>query len=131
MTSSSGLSEGAGRPGQGGERLSLLALMAKHKGLSIAALAVVLVMMAVFVLDALGPGAGPVSDTTTCSAWSSANQAQQSAYAALYVKEHGTLASGASDAASVEAAINDGCMQAFGSDVADTVNMVQAINHQF
>jgi hypothetical protein len=47
------------------------------------------------------------------------------------VHEHGRLASGRSDAASVEAAINRGCMQAFGSDAADLVNVYQAINRQY
>ncbi len=102
-------------------------IMAKNKGFAIGVLALLVVMLAFFVLEILGPRAGPVSDSTSCSQWSSANQAQQSAYAGLYVKEHGSLPGGASDAASVEAAINDGCMQAFGSDVADTVTVVRAI----
>jgi hypothetical protein len=95
------------------------------------ALALLIAMLAFFALEILGPRAGPVSDSTSCSQWSSANQAQQSAYARLYVKEHGSLRGGARDAASVLAAINTGCMQAFGSDVPDTVNVVQAISQRF
>jgi len=72
-----------------------------------------------------------VSDSTSCSGWSSANQVQQHAYARLYVQEHGSLSNGARDAASVEAAINKGCLQAFGSDVADNVTVLQAINDQY
>jgi hypothetical protein len=105
----------------------MLKLMADNKGLAMGALALLVVMLALFVVEFVGPRAGPVRDSTSCSQWSSANQAQQSAYAGLYVKEHGSLPSGASDAASVEAAINNGCMQAFGSDVADTVTVVRAI----
>jgi len=105
--------------------------MARYKGLSAAALALLVVMLGFFALEILGPRAGPVSDSTSCSQWSSANEAQQSAYAGLYVKEHRSLPSGARDAASVLAAINTGCMQAFGSDVPDTVNVVQAISGRF
>ena len=107
------------------------ALIARHKRAALAGLGVVIVMLTLLVVGIVGSDAGAVSDRSTCSAWSSANQDQQAAYAALYVHEHGALSNGAIDAASVEAAINKGCMQAFGSDAADLVNVDQAINRQY
>ena len=44
-----------------------------------------------------------------------------------YVQEHGPLSGGASDPASVVAAINNGCNQAFDNDVQDNITVVQAI----
>ena len=114
-----------------GEVWTTRTLIARHRRLALAAGGVVVIMVALFAVGIAGSNAGSVSDRSTCSAWSSANQKQQAAYAALYVREHGPLASGRSDAASVEAAINKGCMQAFGSDAADLVNVYQAITRQY
>jgi hypothetical protein len=110
---------------------TMRSLIARHKRASIGALALFVVMLALLVAAIAGSTAGAVTDSTSCAGWGSANQDQQQAYAGLYVREHGSLASGARDAASVEASINRGCMQAFGSDVADTVNVYQAINRQY
>jgi hypothetical protein len=107
------------------------AIIARHRGIAIAAAVVIVVMAALLAVGIAGSNAGSVTDRSTCAAWSSANQDQQAAYARLYVREHGALASGRSDPASVEAAINRGCMQAFGSDAADLVNVYQAINRQY
>jgi hypothetical protein len=68
-----------------------------------------------------------VSDATTCAEWSSASQGQQDAYARLYRREHGPVPGRPAGAVSVVAAINTGCMQAFGNDVEDKVDVVQAI----
>jgi hypothetical protein len=79
----------------------------------------------------LGPKAGAVSDSTTCTQWGSANQVQQAAYAKLYVKEHGPLRGGATSPSKVIAAINDGCARAYGDDVSDTATVTQAISGNF
>lgn len=112
-------------------RPSVRALIVRHKLLSLAALVVVLGFVALIVAEALSAGSLKVSDTTSCSAWSSATQRQQTAYAGLYVSRHGPLANGASDAASIEEAINSGCIEAYSYDEADTVTVLQAINHQY
>ena len=129
MTSTNAAIEGTASPT--GEVWTTRALIARHKRLSLSVLAIVLVMVVLLVAGIAGSNAGAVSDSSTCSAWSSANQGQQQAYAGLYIREHGALAGGATSAASVEAAINKGCMQAFGSDAADLVNVYQAINRQY
>jgi hypothetical protein len=129
MTSTNAVIEGASAPAA--QAWTTRALIARHRGLTLSLLAIVVVMLALLAAGIAGSSAGAVSDTSTCSAWSSANQDQQRAYATLYVREHGPLPSGAASAASVEAAINKGCMQAFGSDAADLVNVVQSINRQY
>lgn len=129
MTSTNGVIEGTGSPG--GEAWTTRALIGRHKRLFLSVLAGVLVMLVLLVAGIASSDAGAVSDSSTCSAWSSANQGQQQAYAGLYVREHGALAGGPTSVASVEAAINKGCMQAFGSDAADLVNVYQAINRQY
>lgn len=131
MASSTTLAERGAPQHNGDERWTTRALIARHRRLSIAAVAVFVVMVVTIVLGITGSSRGAVSDTTSCSGWGSANQNQQQAFAALYIREHGALPSGATDLASVEAAINKGCMQAYGSDVADTVNVYQAINKQY
>jgi hypothetical protein len=121
--------EGAPRPAA--EVWTTRALIARHKKLALSVLAILIIMVALLVAGIAGSAAGAVSDTSTCSAWSSANQDQQQAYAGLYIREHGAPRGGATNAASVESAINKGCMQAFGSDAADLVNVDQAINRQY
>src|SRR5437016_14371323 len=111
MTSTGAPREGVRATGQGGVSWTLRALIARHKRSSLGVLAVIVVMLAVFVVTALGSSAGSVTDSTTCSGWGSSNQDQQRAYASLYVSEHGPLKSGATDPASVEAVINKGCGQ--------------------
>lgn len=129
MTSSNASMEQAAPPAA--EPWTTRALLARHKRLAIGGAGVILIVLVLLVAGIATSASGAVSDTSTCSAWSSANQDQQAAYAALYVREHGPLAGGATSAASVEAAINKGCLQAFGSDAADLVNVYQAINRQY
>jgi hypothetical protein len=129
MTSTNAAIDGTGSPV--GEPWTARALIARHKPLFLSVLVGVLVMLVLLVAGIASSDAGEVSDTSTCTAWSSANQDQQQAYAGLYVREHGALAGGATSPASVDSAINKGCMQAFGSDAADQVNVYQAINRQY
>jgi hypothetical protein len=130
MTSSAS-TEGPPPPGDGSEQWTLRRLIARNKRVSAAVLALIVVLLAGMVVEAVASRAAKISDATSCSAWSSANQLQQSAYAALYVREHRALPSRARDAGSVETAINDGCIQAFSFDESDTVTVLQAINHQY
>lgn len=106
-------------------------LFARHKLVALGAAAVVAVMLAMILVAVLGAKGGAVSDATTCSGWSSANQDQQTTYARLYVREHGPLRDGGSSPASVVAAINNGCGQAYGGDVSDSTTVVQAISGNF
>ena len=107
--------------------LSAREMMGANRALTIGVLALVVAMVAAVGVGLLGAGATKVIDSTPCSGWSSASQTMQDAYARLYVREHGPLASGAADPTSIVAAINDGCIQAFTNGVEDTVNVVQAI----
>ena len=130
--STSASTDGARPRGPGGESPSLRAFIARNKPIAISAIAaVILLLAAVVALGVVGSGGWHVRDATSCSAWSSANQDQQSTYARLYVAEHGPLPSGARDPASVKAAIDNGCLSAFAYDEADTVNVSQAINGRY
>lgn len=89
-------------------------------------------MVAIFAMAALGAKAGAVTDKTTCAQWGSANVNTQAAYARLYVSRHGPVAARwGPGAAGVVNAINAGCYQAFGEDVADSATVVQAISRSF
>jgi hypothetical protein len=89
-------------------------------------------MVAIFAVTALGAKAGAVTDNTTCAQWGSANVNTQTAYARLYVREHGPVAARWGPAPTgVINAINAGCYQAFGEDVEDSATVVQAISRDF
>lgn len=105
--------------------------MSAHKWVAIGAVGVVALLAAMVALAAFGPKGGAVSDATTCDQWSSANQARQSAYARLYIREHGKSGAAGISPASVITAINNGCMKAFSEDVDESVNVVQAISGNF
>jgi hypothetical protein len=113
------------------ERLTLRGLLAANRRLSVGVLAILLVLAAIIAASVLGPRVSRISDSTSCSAWGSANQAKRDAYAALYVKEHGPLPSGAIGAGTIEGVIDDGCTKAYGFDEADTVTVLQAIRQQY
>ena len=107
-------------------------LIASHKVSSLLAATLCVATVAVFALVFFGPKAGAVTDSTTCAQWGSTNVNRQYAYASLYVKEHGPVASGWGPAPmGVINAINAGCYQAFGEDVSDTATVVQAISRDF
>ncbi len=111
---------------------NLRSLVAAHKLVSLIVGVLCALTVAVFVLTALGPRAGAVTDSSTCAQWSSANVDQQDAYAALYVREHGGVSPRWGPApAGVINAINAGCYQAFGEDVSDTATVMQAIARSF
>jgi hypothetical protein len=83
------------------------------------------------VASAFGAKGGAVSDTTTCTQWGSANQDRQIAYGRLYLREHGPIQGFEYSPAGVITAINDGCAVAYGDDVGDSTNVVQAISGNF
>lgn len=106
-------------------------LLVRHKLLALGVGAAVVLMLGMILMAVFGSRAGAVSDSTTCTEWGSANQARQIAYGRLYIKEHGPLRGGSRSPASVIAAINNGCVQAYGDDVSDSVTVVQAIKGNF
>ena len=110
------------------ELWSLRSLLARHKTVALGLAVLILLLVATIVLSALGSKAGAVSDSTTCTQWGSANQAQQAAYAKLYVKEHGPLRGGVTSSSSIIDAINTGCARAYGDDVSDSVTVTQAVS---
>jgi hypothetical protein len=130
MTSASAFSDPATPPGEATEMWNTRTLIAQHKLAAAIGLVLIVLLLVIMVGGLLTSHPLVVSDSTTCTAWGSANQAQQKAYGERYVKEHGPLAGGATDPASVIAAINSGCYLAYSNDVADNVNVVQAIKKQ-
>lgn len=110
---------------------SVRVLLARHKLVALGLAAIIALMLAMILVAVLGPKAGAVTDSTTCTQWGSSNQAQQAAYGKLYIKEHGPLRGGGSSPSKVIAAINNGCSQAYGDDVSDTVTVRQAISGDF
>jgi len=114
------------------ERSTLRTVISRHKGPFAGAIAFLFVLVAVTVAPAfLGSSGGALSDSTSCSEWSSASQAQQSTYSHLYLNEYGALPSGARDVNSIKSAINNACIQAAYLGEADDVSVVAAIKHQY
>lgn len=109
---------------------SLKKLILAHKRATAGVIAVVVVLVGVMVAAAL-PSAREVSlsDSSTCSAWGSASQAQRSAYARLYVAEYANT--GARDQDTTEADLNSDCTHAAYLGEADDISLVAAMNHAF
>ncbi|MGH2885155.1 MAG: hypothetical protein ACRDPA_21025 [Solirubrobacteraceae bacterium] len=111
---------------------TLRGLIASHKMASLVIAGLCAATVTALLLVALGPKAGAVTDGTTCAQWGSTNVTAQDAYASLYIREHGRVASGwGPGEQGVINAINAGCYQAFGEDVSDTATVVQAISRSF
>lgn len=107
-------------------------LVASHKRASLLIAGLFAIAIAYLAIIALGPTAGAVTDRTTCEQWASANINRQDAYARQYVSEHGGVSPRWGPAPTgVINAINAGCYQAWGEDVAETTTVVQAISRQF
>lgn len=88
--------------------------------------------VAILAMTLLGAKAGAVTDSTTCAQWGSTNVDGQNAYARLYIGEHGPVVAGwGPGTVGVINAINAGCYQAYGEDVANTASVVQAISRNF
>jgi hypothetical protein len=131
MPTDTASTEGALPDGLEMEHWSLLAFIVRDKRLLFGVLAVLVVVVAVATLEIVGPKVTTVSDSTPCSQWGSANDSEQDAYAALYVREHGGVPGGGTTVDDVLASINFGCVQAFSSDEEDTVSVLQAIRGQY
>jgi hypothetical protein len=111
---------------------TLRGLIASHKAASLVIAVLCASTVAIFVIIALGPKGGAVTDSTTCAQWGSTNVTAQDAYARLYVKEHGPVSPRWGPAPTgVINAINAGCYQAFGEGVDDQATVVQAISRDF
>jgi hypothetical protein len=128
MTNAATSTEPMGSEGPAAEPWTLRGLFARHKPIGFGALALLAVLVAFTVVGVLASSPVVVSDSTTCTNWGSANYTQQHAYARRYLREHGSLPEGARDPASVVAAIDNGCTQAYANDVQDKSTIVQAIN---
>ena len=106
--------------------------MARHKGASAVAIVVVLLLVAFTVAAAItGSSNAALSDSTSCSQWVSSRQAQQNAYAQLYLKEHGAPSSGVRNADGVRSTITSTCTQAAYLGESDDVSVVAAIHHDY
>jgi len=120
------------QPAQDAGPWTIRGLIATHKTAALVVAGLCAVMVAMIAVAVLGAKAGAVTDSTTCEQWGSANQNRQDAYATLYVREHGPVSPRWGPApVGVINAINAGCAQAFGEDVDDSVNVVQAISRNF
>ncbi len=120
------------RPAQDTGPWTVRGLIATHKAAALVVTGLCALMVATIALAALGSKGGAVSDDTTCAQWGSTNQDRQTAYARLYVREHGPVSRrwGAAPMGVINA-INAGCAQAFGVDVSDSATVVQAISRNF
>jgi hypothetical protein len=130
MTSASAFSDPAASPGDSGEMWNTRTLIARHKLGALIGLVLLILLLVIMVGGVLTSHPVVVSDSTTCTAWGSANQSQQLAYGERYVREHGPLPGGVTAPAQVVAAVNSGCYLAYSNDVEDNVNVVQAIKKQ-
>lgn len=107
-------------------------LIASHRKASLVIAGLCVLTVGFSVLIAVGPSAGAVTDSTTCTQWGSTNINGQDAYARLYVREHGPVSRRWGPAPKgVVNAINAGCDRAYGYDVSDQTNVVQAISGDF
>jgi hypothetical protein len=122
--------DGAAPAAQAAEVWSTRALFARHKVVGISAVALLALLLVIIVGGVLSSSTAVVNDSSTCATWGAANQTRQKAYAEQYVREHGPLPGRNRDPASVVAAINNGCTDAFSNDVQDNVTVVQAIKQQ-
>jgi len=107
-------------------------LIASHRKGSLVIAGLVALTVGFSVLMAVGPMAGAVTDKTSCTQWGSTNVNGQHAYARLYVQEHGPVSKRWGPVPTgVINAINAGCFKAYGEDVSDQTNVVQAISGDF
>lgn len=114
------------------EPFRLKALALGHKRMCALVVGLLLVVIALSVVPALvGSGGGALADSTTCSGWSAASSAQQTAYAHLYLNEYGGLSNTAGSAGAVQRAISSACVRAAYLGEADDVSVLAAIRHDF
>ncbi len=111
---------------------SFKTLVLAHKAASAASLVLLLFVVAVMAAPAFSSSsAGPLSDSTSCSEWSSSSPAQRNAYARLYLTEHVSLLGKVPTAPSIESVIDTGCTHAAYLGQGDEVTVIGAIRHQY
>lgn len=116
----------------GGTGISLRALIVRYKAASAATAAFVLVVVLVTAATVVASSsAAALSDSSTCSEWAAAGQAQQSAYAHRYINEQRAQVIEAPSAVSVESALQSACNQAAYLGEADDLSVVAAIKHDY
>jgi hypothetical protein len=114
------------------EPLTVRSVILRHKVAWIGGIALLFVLVALMAATVLlGSSAGALSDSSTCSEWSSASQAQQNAYSHLYVNEYGALLSIDLDAVGIESAINRDCTRAAYLGESDDLSIYAAITHHY
>ncbi len=118
-------------PGPEAEDWSTIALIRRHKLAAAGAAAMLLILVALLAAALAAPHNGAVSDSTSCSTWGSATQAQQQAFATHYLSQHGNLIGWGPGAAGVLAAVNGGCEAAFSTDVEDKITVLDAIEGRY
>ncbi len=91
-----------------------------------AVLAAVILTVAMTVFSS-GASAGALTRSSTCTQWSSANHAQQSAYSRRYIGEHAE--SGFLSVSNVTSAIDRDCLTAAYLGESDDVSVAGAIKH--
>lgn len=119
------------QPTHGTELWTVRRIIARHKLGTLVLAGLCALMVVPLVLVALGSTAGAITDATTCTLWGNANQTRQTAYAELYLREHGPIPRWGGSPADVINAINWGCGVAYGDAVADTATVVQAIKGNY
>jgi hypothetical protein len=116
----------------GRERPTARTLILAHKVSLIVGIALLFVLVAVMAATVLLSSSGEaLSDSSSCSEWSSAGQAQQNAYSHLYVDEYGALLSRGLDVFSIESAINRDCTRAAYLGESDELSLYAAIRHRY
>jgi hypothetical protein len=113
-------------------RWTLTLLMRRHKRVAAGLIALVLVLIAATLVTTISsPSRQPLSDSASCSQWAAGTTGQKSAYAHVYINEHGRFANTARNAASVETAINKACTKASYLGEADDVSILAALRKAF
>ncbi|MGH2866318.1 MAG: hypothetical protein ACRDNK_01950 [Solirubrobacteraceae bacterium] len=111
---------------------SVKALLRAHKPASAAGLVLLVLVVAVMAAPAFSSSsAGPLTDATSCSEWTSTSQAQRNDYARRYLTEHVSLLGKVPAAGSIESAISAGCTRAAYLAEGDEVTVIGAIKHQY
>ncbi len=119
------------QPGPEAADWTVRALVRRHKLAAAGAAATVLIIAAMFVAAVVVPRNGAVGYATSCLQWGSSSQAQQQAFAGLYLGQHGNMPHQAPGVAGVENAVNSGCLAAFNSDEEDSVTVLDAIEKRY
>jgi hypothetical protein len=114
------------------ERSNARTLILRHKVAFIGGIALLFALVAVMAATVLlSSSREALSDSSSCSEWSSASQAQQNAYSHLYVDEYGALLSRGLDVISIESAINRDCTRAAYLGESDELSLYAAIRHRY